>query len=123
MIGNKTYTVNRDVGRAGLTLADGQTAAGPSELFQSDAGSSTMLRSVTFFNTNATTQTLKIYMTRSGGTRRQLYQVTLLQNESFDMLADGEVMCLGPGDALEAETTTLSACNYLVTGQVEERNA
>ena len=114
------YVVSRDVGRAGESLADGQVATTTGAIYTSDNSIRTMLRSVTFFNTNATTQTLNIYITRSGGTQRQLYQATLAQNQSFDLLAQGEVMSLSPGDALRADTTTTTAVDYFISGVTED---
>lgn len=113
------FHVNRNVGRAGQSLADGQVATTTGTVYTSQ-DVYTMIRSWCFFNTNAITQTLNIYMTRSGGTRRQLYQVSLNQFQSFDIDTAGEVLCMSPGDILEADTTTATAVDYMITGQTEE---
>lgn len=114
------YTVSRAVGRAGESLSDGQVATTTGAILTVDSSVNVMVRSATFFNTNAATQTLNIYVTRSGGTRRQLYQTSVAQNASYDLLSSGEVMCLSSGDVLEADTTTTTAVDYLITGIAED---
>lgn len=114
------YTVARNVGRAGESLADGEVATSTASVFTVDASINAMIRSASFFNVNASSQTLNLYVTRSGGTRRQIYRATLAQYETFDLVSSGEVMCLSGGDALEADTTTGSAVSYIITGQTED---
>lgn len=116
----QVYTVSRAVGRGGESLADGQVATTTGAILTVDDSINVMIRSATFFNTNAATQTLNIYVTRSGGTRRQLYQTSIAQNASYDLLSSGEVLCLSGGDALEADTTTTTAVDFLITGLTED---
>ncbi len=117
---DKTYSVVRNAGRAGQSLGDGQVATSTDAIYTSPSSLYTLIRSCCFYNTNAATQTLDVYVTRSGGTRRQLYQVSLAQYESFNMVSAGEVFSLSPADALEASTTTTTAVDYLLTGQTED---
>lgn len=67
---------------------------------------------VTFFNTNAATQTITLYYKASAGTSRSLRQFSLAQFQSavFD-----ERLILNTGDVLEAVTTTASAVDYTVS--------
>ena len=98
------------------SLADGQVATTTGAIYTVPASTVAVLRSVSFFNTNATTQTLNVYVTRSGGTRRQIFQASMDQNTSLALLSEGETLALSTGDVLEADTTTATAVDYLVTG-------
>ena len=98
------------------SLADGQVASSVGSIYTS-TGVKTIVKSATFFNTNATAQTLNVYVTRSGGTRRQLYRdASMAQYTSFDLLSQGEVLVLSAGDSIDADTTTASAVDYVITG-------
>lgn len=104
----------------GGSLADGQVATTTGTIYTVPGATVTVLKSVTFYNTNATTQTLNVYVTRSGGTRRQLRQFSgVAQYESVDLLAGGETIVLSTGDILEADTTTTTAVDYMVTGATD----
>lgn len=116
----KIFSVNRNVGRGGQSLADGQVGTSIGTIYTCPDSIYTMLRSACFYNTNAASQTLEIYITRSGGTRRQIYNATVAQDETFHLVSNGEILSLSPGDVLEAQTTTGSAVDYVITGQVED---
>lgn len=114
------YTLTRNLGRAGQSLADGQVATSTGAILTSDASLYTQIHSACFFNTNAATQTLNIYITRNGGTRRQLYRSSLAQYSTFCLVGSGETLSLSPGDVLEADTTTGSAVDYFLSGTTED---
>lgn len=104
----------------GGSLADGQVADTTGTIYTVPASTVAIIKSMTFYNTNATGQTLNLYVTRSGGTRRQLHQESsLAQYGTVDYLSGGEVLVLSAGDVIEADTTTASAVDYLITGATE----
>ena len=109
-----------NLGRAGQSLSQGQVATTTGTILDS-VSVFTKVEFCRFFNTNAATQTLKVYITRSGGTRRQIDQQTIAQNVFYDLLASGEVFNLSPGDVLEADTTTTTALNYFISGEIESK--
>lgn len=112
------YTINRDVGRAGQSLADGQVATTTGAIYTSPGSLYTRVRYISLFNTNAAGQTINLYITRSGGTRRQISQNTgVAQNANVEIT---NAFSLSPGDALEADTTTSSAVDFFISGDVEE---
>lgn len=115
---NQGYNVVRNVGISGGSLGDGQVATSTGTILDSGRVF-TQINSATFFNTNAATQTLNIYITRNGGTRRQIVQASLTQNSTFFLVAEGERLSLSPGDVLEADTTTGSAVDYFISGTTE----
>lgn len=99
-------------------LADGQlaTTAGGAAIFTATV--TTYVKKLTLFNTNAASQTIVLYINFSG-TNRSFRRYVLAQNESADVLIDGESILLSAGDSIQATTTTATAVDYTVAG-VEE---
>jgi len=97
----------------GKVLADGQLPTSKVALFT--AATTTYLRSLSLFNTNPASQTIKIYF-NVNGTSRQVKQYTLLQFESAEL--DHPVI-LEAGDTIEGFTTTGAAVDYVITGVTE----
>lgn len=102
----------------GGSLADGQVATTTGTIYTSSG--TTIIKSASFFNTNATGQDINVFVTRNGGTRRQIARSsTVAQYATYYLLTDGEVLVLSDGDILEANTTTTTAVDYLITGASE----
>jgi hypothetical protein len=72
----------------------------------------------TVFNTNAATQTIVWYIFTNSGYRK-INQISLAQNESADLILEGEAAILNAGDKIAASTTNASAVDYYLAG-VEE---
>ncbi len=103
---------------AGASLADGGVAGTFADLYVS-SGVKTIVRSVSFYNTSATPQTLEVRILRSGSTARLWHRVTLAINETAELLTDGEVLVMSTGDQIEAQSTTASVVLYTITGATE----
>lgn len=103
----------------GKTIADGQVANSQTAIYTVPASTVAYVKQVAFFNTNAATQTLIVWIKRSGQTARKIRQFTVAENESVDLLDDGDTFQLSTGDAIQASTTTTTAVDYTVMG-VEE---
>lgn len=101
------------------SIADGQVANSQGAIYTVPASTRAYVKQITFYNTNAATQTLGVYIKRSGGTARKIRQFSMPQNYSLDFLDDGDTLELSTGDAVEAVTTTATAVDYVVMG-VEE---
>jgi len=102
-------------------LASGQLEITKSTIFEVDSAdvlltTKVSIEKITFFNTNAAEQTAILSIEKFSGTSRILRQFKLLQNEGGEYLEPGETLPLENGDALEAETTTDSAVNFVVFG-------
>lgn len=103
---------------AAKSLADGQVGTSTAAIFTASAV--TIVRYINFYNTNASTQTLNVYITRSGSARRQIYQnSSLAQYGAASILGAGEVISLSAGDKIEADTTTGTAVDYIIAGASE----
>jgi hypothetical protein len=99
-------------------LGDGQLPTTKGTLYTVPASTTAYVKRVAFFNTNATEQTILVYLNLSGVSRLWRRYV-LAQNESADLLEHGDALLLAAGDLLEAQTTTGSAVDYIVMG-IEE---
>lgn len=100
------------------SLADGQIAATVVTIY-APSGLKAIIKAVELFNTGAGSELVKLYVTRSGGTRRQLRQVSIGASGSASILTDGMTWILSDGDALEAETSTATTVDYVVMGATE----
>lgn len=101
------------------SIADGQVATSQGAIYTVPAATTAYVKQVTFYNTNAATQTLDVWLRRGAGTSRQIRRFTLAQNESIDLLDSGETLELATTDTIRAATTTATAVDYVVMG-VEE---
>lgn len=105
------------------TLAAGQVSNSQAAIYTAPSGGGDVavyVRSLSLYSTNAAAQTLKLWVKRSGGTsRRWRPRFVFAQDESAEVLDEGNVLLLSPGDAIEAETTTNNGVDYVITGVVE----
>lgn len=94
-------------------LADGQVASSKTTIYTVPALTQAIVRTITFFNTAASSQTVILYIKKSGGTSRTYARATLAQNE---YAKESNVETLDAGDILEAETTNATSVDYTVMG-------
>ncbi len=99
------------------TLADGQVAASVGAIYTASAP--VVLKFVNFFNAGSANETLSVYITRNGGTRRQVIKQELAVDQALAFLSEGETLTLSSGDLLEAEATTGSAVDYIISGAAD----
>jgi len=100
----------------GKLLADGQVANSEGAIYTVPASSIAYIKSVSFHNTNAATQTLILYVRNGAGSSRVVARWSLLQDETG--FYNGSI-ALEDGDTLRAVTTTASAVDYVITGVLE----
>ena len=99
-------------------LGEGQLANTKGTVYTVPASTVAYIKCFTVFNTNAATQTVNIYL-KPGSTSRQVIRLSLAQYESANLLDLLGSFSLEAGDLIEADTTTASAVDYVITG-VEE---
>lgn len=98
------------------SLANGQIATTQAAIFT--ATDLTYVKKVILFNSNAATQTVRLWINPTG-TARRWRQFVLAQNESAEVTEHGEALILESGDTIEADTTTAAAVDYVLCGVVE----
>jgi len=103
---------------AAKVLAEGQFATTKGTLYTVPASTWTYVKAFFVYNTNAATQTVNVYL-KPGSTSRQIVKLSLLQNESANILDVVGSFNLEAGDLIEGDTTTSTALDYVITG-VEE---
>lgn len=100
------------------SLADGQVGTSKATIYTVPASTAAVVKSLVFFNTNASSQTLNVYVKRSGSVSRQIHrEATMAQYASVNPLS--ETLFLSAGDVIEADTTTASAVDYFIGGATE----
>lgn len=107
----------------GGSLADGQLQDAQTAMYTAPSGAGDLavyVRSVSLYNTSATPQVVLLWIKRAGGTARRFCpRFELDLDEAANLLSEGEVIVLSPGDALLAQTTTDNVVDFIVTGVAE----
>lgn len=99
------------------SLADGQLPSSQGAVYTVPGSTKAYVRNLFLYNTNAASQTITLWVKRSGGTARKFRTAALATDESADVLESPLV--LSAGDSIEAVTTTATAVDYFIAG-VEE---
>jgi len=102
----------------GKVLADGQVASSKGTLYTVPGSTVTYVKWLSLHNTNSTAETVIVYA-KPGSTSRIIARVVLQANEHARILDGNEVLILEDGDLIEAETTTASKVDFVISG-VEE---
>lgn len=100
------------------SLADGQLASTKGTIYTSSSVK-TIIKSFTVFNTNASSQTVVLYVKRSGSVSRSFFRGVFAQNEFSYVISEGEAITLSDGDEIEGSATNASAVDYVITGATE----
>lgn len=79
----------------------------------------TYVKRLTFFNSDPSIQVISVYLVPSGGSASIDHTFTLNQNESCDYLEGAESITLGPGDQIQAISTTNGVVQWNLTGVTE----
>ncbi len=103
-------------------LANGQVAMTKAPIFEvldHDVIEHTKvaITKISFFNTSAMLQTVKLYFTKFAGPSREVGNFVLQQDKGEEFLGTGASVELERGDAIEAETSDADAVNYFVIGR------
>lgn len=94
-------------------LAEGQLAAAKTTIYTAPSASQAIIRTVTFNHVAGGTQTIILYVKKSGSTSRVFSRAVLLTNE---FAHEEDIGTLDTGDVLEAATTDASSVDYTVMG-------
>jgi len=104
-----------DAAEIGDSLAQGQLAVAEATIYTVPASSKTGILHLNVFNTEAVTaRIVYIYVQRSGGTSRLVWQATLAASGSAWL----DIGPLSAGDLVRAYASAANVVNYLLTGVV-----
>jgi hypothetical protein len=101
----------------GKVLAAGKLPASKTTLFTAAARTKVVFGS--FHNTQATIQTLVIYL-KPANDSLIVERQTLVQNGRVYFPCDGAFFWLETGDVIEGQTTTAGAVDYFISGEVDQ---
>jgi hypothetical protein len=96
-------------------LAQGQVPAVKTTIYTTPALTKTYIKYMSFFNVSAGVETVDIFINPSG-TSRQIRKAILSAGE---VLIIDESIILEAGDLIEADSTTATAIDYIITGGEE----
>ncbi len=96
------------------SLADGQVATTKGTIYTSSGIS--YIKSMLFHNSGASTETLELFIKRSGSSSRAIATVELAIGEY--MVWDDPIS-LSSSDVIEASTTSATSVDYTITGATE----
>ena len=102
-----------------LPVSNGQLPNSQASILVCPSGINYYLKQFFLYNENAASQTIQLWLFPNGGVAELFRQLVLGQNESAQVLEEGESITLTPGDAIQAITTTASAVDYTFTGVQE----
>jgi hypothetical protein len=97
------------------SLADGQLPNSKGTLYTVGGATSTIIKKITCVNTNTTTESVNLYIKRSGSTSRRICPKDLQLAAGY-MAVDDEEHALAAGDLIEGDTTTASKVDYIIEG-------
>lgn len=101
----------------GKSLYDGQLSSSAATTIYTVPSSTVTYRvAVTLYNTSATTQTINLFLKRSGSTARQIVKISLVQYASYELTIWGP---LSTGDLISGDSTTNTVVDATMCG-VEE---
>ena len=99
----------------GKVLADGQVADTAGDLYTVPGATVAFVRSFTIWNTSGGSETVIVYIDTGGGPRI-VARVVLAANEGADILEGGSSWVLNASVKIQAETTTATTVDFVITG-------
>jgi hypothetical protein len=96
-------------------LANGQLPSSIGDLYESPASTQTIIKAITIVNTNTTTETVNLYVLKASGTPRRISPKDLALAAGYMTVIDDEIT-LEAGDKIQADTTTASKVDYVISG-------
>lgn len=101
------------------SLADGQLASTKGTLYTVPAATRSYVKFLFLHNTGATSETVLVYVKRSGSSSRVIGRGVLAGDESLAVIDKDATLTLSAGDVIEGETTTATTVDYVITGAEE----
>lgn len=94
-------------------LAEGQVAAAKGTIYTVPAGKQAIMRTVAFTHVAGGTQTVQLYVKKSGSVSRKFSRAQIATNE---FAHEEDIGTLSAADELEAETTDAASVDFSVHG-------
>lgn len=94
-------------------LAEGQVAAAKGTIYTVPIGKNAIIRTVAFTHVAGATQTVQLYVKKSGSVSRKFSRAQIAANE---FAHEEDIGTLSAADELEAETTSATSVDFSIHG-------
>jgi len=101
----------------GTSLADGFLPNVAASVFAPEPGRYVKVRYFPIYNTGGGTESVTIYIKRSGGTARIVATCSLLTGEWAEVYDGTQEINLSPGDVLNGVSTTAATVSFSIHGE------
>jgi len=96
-------------------LAEGQLPTSTGDLYTVPANTAAIVKTITLVNTNTASETINLYILKSGSTARRIIPQDLSLGSKYSLIFDEEIT-LGAGDKIQGSTTTASKVDFTIMG-------
>lgn len=96
-------------------LGDGQLPSTLGDLYTVGTGKSAIIKSIVMVNTNTITETVNLYVLKSGSTARLITPKNFQFGAEYKATID-DIITLATGDKIQGVTTTASKVDYEIFG-------
>lgn len=94
-------------------LAEGQLLASKGTLYTVPASTRTIIRTITLAHVAGGTQTINLYVKKSGGTSRRVSRAVI---DTDEFAHEEDIGTLEPGDEIEGDSTNATSTDYTIHG-------
>ena len=97
------------------SLADGQLAAAKATLYTVPADTTTIIKTISYVNTDTVARNVNLYLKPSGGTSRRIIPKDMELGIGYMMVYDDE-LTLEAGDILEGDASATNVVDFTING-------
>ena len=97
------------------SLSDGQLVSSKSTIYTVPGATSTVVKMITFVNTNSTSEKVNLYIKPNGSTSRRVIPEDMSLNAGYSLEYDAPLF-LETGDIIEADAETASVVDFIILG-------
>ena len=97
------------------SLADGQLANTKGTLYTVAGSTETIVKTITYVNTDSSARTVNLYVKRSGSTSRRIIPKDMTLGIGYMAVYDSEIT-LEAGDIIEGDASAATVVDYTING-------
>lgn len=97
------------------SLADGQLAGAKATLYVVPGGTTTIIKTITYVNTDSSARNVNLYIKSSGGTSRRIIPKDMELGIGYMMVYDDEIT-LEPADEIEGDASAATVVDFTING-------
>jgi len=97
------------------SLADGQLAAAKATLYTVPAATTTIIKTISYVNTDSSARTVNLYKKPSGSSSRRIIPKDMTLGIGYMMVYDNEIT-LEVGDEIEGDASVVNVVDFTING-------